>query len=418
MGFFSKKFSLCAGGLLVALSAVGAQAQNQPPIKVGTSVAQTGPLAGGGKSSLLAMQMWRDDVNARGGLLGRKVELVVYDDQGTPANAPGIFTKLIDVDKVDLLISPYGTNPTAAVLPIIKQRNLLMIGNFAYNNNYKLKHDKYFQVAPWGANADAWAGAFIHPGKKLGAKTIAFLAADAEFSQVLAQGARELAKKEGLKVVYDQNYPPSTVDFSSMLRSIRAAKPDLVFVASYPSDSAAIVRSVNELGVGDSVKMFGGAMVGLHYPAMLQSLGPMLNGISNYAHYVPEKTIQFPGINDFLTRYSVRATAEKIDPLGYYLAPFSYAAGQILERAVTATKSLDQKKLADWIRANEVPTLVGNIKFGPTGEWAVPRVFETQFQGIKGKDLEQFRQPGKQPIIYPEQFKSGELRQPFEKARN
>jgi branched-chain amino acid transport system substrate-binding protein len=417
MGFFTKKLSICAASLLVALSAIGAQAQNLPPIKIGTSAAQTGPLAGGGKSALLALQMWRDDVNARGGLLGRKVELIAYDDQGTPANAPGIFTKLIDVDKVDLLISPYGTNPTAAVLPIIKQRNLLMIGNFAYNNNHKLKHDKYFQAAPWGGNADAWAGAFIHPGKKLGAKTIAFLAADAEFSQTLAEGARELAKKEGLKVVYDQNYPPTTVDFSSMLRSIKAAKPDLVFVASYPSDSAAIVRAVNELGVGESVKMFGGAMVGLHYPALLESLGPMLNGISNYAHYVPEKTIQFPGVKDFLDRYSVRATKEKIDPLGYYLAPFSYAAGQILERAVTATNSLDHKKLADWIRSNEVKTVVGDIKFGPTGEWATPRVFETQFQGVTAKNLEQFRQPGKQPIIFPEQYKSGELRQPFEKAR-
>src|SRR5690606_8640559 len=100
---------------------------------------QTGPLAGGGKSSLLAMQMWQDDVNARGGLLGRKVELLAYDDQGVPANTPGIFTKLIDVDKADLLISPYGTNLIAAVLPLLKQRDLLVIGNFGFNNNAKIK---------------------------------------------------------------------------------------------------------------------------------------------------------------------------------------------------------------------------------------------------------------------------------------
>jgi branched-chain amino acid transport system substrate-binding protein len=202
-----------------------------------------------------------------------------------------------------------------------------------------------------------------------------------------------------------------------MLRAVKAAKPDLVFVASYPADSAAIIRSVNEIGVGSSVKLFGGAMVGLQYAAMLESLGPMLNGITNYAHYVPEKTINFPGIKDFLDKYSTLAKQQKIDPLGYYLAPFSYAAGQILERAVTATKSLDHKVLAKWIRENEVQTIVGDIKFGPTGEWSTPRVFETQYQGVVGKDVEQFRQPGKQVIVYPEQFKSGELRYPFEKAR-
>lgn len=418
MKFFKKTLAMLAGAMLVATGlGTAAQAQDKGPIKVGTSLAQTGPLAGGGLSALLSLQMWRDDVNARGGLLGRKVELIAYDDQGTPANAPAIFTKLIDIDKVDLLISPYGTNPTAAVLPIIKQRDLLMIGNFAFDNNHELKHDKYFQNAPWGAGSEAWASAFITPGMKLGAKTIAFLAADTEFSQTLAGGAREYARKQGLKIVYDQNYPPSTVDFSSMLRAVKAAKPDLVFVASYPADSAAIIRSVNEIGVGSSVKLFGGAMVGLQYAAMLESLGPMLNGITNYAHYVPEKTINFPGIKDFLDKYSVLAKQRKIDPLGYYLAPFSYSAGQILERAVTATKSLDHKVLAKWIRENEVKTIVGDIKFGPTGEWSTPRVFETQYQGVVGKDIEQFRQPGKQVIVYPEQFKSGELRHPFEKAR-
>jgi branched-chain amino acid transport system substrate-binding protein len=403
--------------MALGLVAASVQAQGQPPIKIGASMAQTGPLAGGGKSSLLALQMWRDDVNARGGLLGRKVELLAYDDQGTPANTPSIFTKLIDVDKVDLLISPYGTNLIAAVLPLIKQRDLLMIGNFGFDNNAKIKHDKYFHIGPWGDGAGAWAGAFINPGKKLGAKSIAFLAADAEFSQNLAEGARAMAKKEGLQVVYDQNYPPTTVDFSSMLRALKAAKPDLVFIASYPADSAALVRSINEIGVGSSVKMLGGAMVGLHYPALLESLGPMLNGITNYAHYVPEKTISFPGIRDFLDRYAKRATEEKIDPLGYYLAPFGYAAGQVLEQAVTATKSLDHKVLADYIRKNEIKTMVGNIHFSPTGEWRTPQVFETQFQGVTGKNLEQFRQPGKQVIVYPENFKSGELRHPFEKAR-
>lgn len=418
MQLFKKMRPLLAAALTLAVCGTSAvHAQNQAPIKVGMSVAQTGPLAGGGMSALLALQMWRDDVNARGGLLGRKVELIAYDDQGTPAAAPAIYTKLLDVDKADLLISPYGTNPTAAVLPLIKQRNRMMMGHFAFSNNETIKHDRYFQIAPWGRGADAWASAFIEPGKAIGAKTIAFLAAENEFSQTLAGGARELAKREGLKIVYDQNYPGNTVEFSPMLRAIRAAKPDLVFVASYPADSAAIIRSVNEIGVGSDVKMFGGAMVGLHYASSMQALGPMLNGITNYAHYVPEPSVNFPGMEDFLKRYSTLATQKKIDPLGYYLAPFSYAAGEVLERAVTATKSLDDKVLADWIHNNEIKTIVGDIKFGPTGEWEKPRVLETQYQGVTGRDVEQFRQAGRQVVVFPPQYKSGELRYPFEKAR-
>ncbi len=408
--------ALAIAGLYTMGGAV--QAQDKPPIKVGLAMAQTGPLAGGGKSSLLALQLWRDDVNANGGLLdGRKVELVVYDDQGVPANEPGIYTRLMDVDDVDLLISPYGTNPTAAILQLIKQRDRLMIGNFAFSNNTDIKHDKYFQIAPWGNGTEGWVGAFIYPGVKLGAKTLAILGADTEFSQTLVDGARELAKKEGLEIVFDQSYPATTVDFSSLLRSLKSKKPDLVFVASYPADSAAIVRSVNEIGVGSSVKMIGGGMVGLQYAAMLESLGPLLNGFVNYAHYVPEKTADFPGMKSFLERYTTLATEQKIDPLGYYLAPFGYAMGQVLAQAVEETKSLDDKVLAEYIHSHPIKTVVGDISFTEIGEWVTPRVFETQYQGVVGHNVEQFTQPGKQVIIYPEAYKSGELRVPFEQAR-
>ncbi len=412
----TKRRLIAAGVLLGAGLSFQAHAQ-QPPIRIGASMAQTGPLAGGGKSVQLSLEMWRDDVNAKGGLLGRKVELVMYDDQGNPANVPGIYSKLLDVDKVDLLISPYGTNLTAAIMPMIKQRDRLMIGNFSFDVNAKIQHDKYFHNGPWGSGAEAWAKAFLEPGKKVDAKTIAFLAADAEFSQSLVSGARDVAKKEGLKIVYDQKYPPSTVDFSSMIRAIRSAKPDLVFIASYPADSVAIVRSVNEIGVGDSVKLIGGAMVGLQYAASLESLGSALNGFLNYNHYVPEPTINFPGTSEFLKRYAERAPALKIDTLGYYLAPFAYAAGQILEQGVVGAKSFDEKAVAAYLRNNAVQTIAGNIRFGPTGEWQTPQVLSTQFQGVVNRNVEQFRGPGKQVIIYPENFKSGDLRYPFEKAR-
>jgi len=386
----------------------------QQPVKIGIGIAQTGTLGGGGKAALLALEMWVEDVNAKGGLLKRKVELISYDDQSNPATTPGIYSKLLDVDKVDLLIAPYGTVPTAPILPLVKERGLLLMGNFSFQVNAKVKHDMWFNNSPWN-DASSWSDGFIKAGQKHGAKTLAILAADQEFAQNLANGARELAKKAGLKIVYEQNYPPATVDFSSMIRAIRAAKPDMVFVMSYPNDSVAIVRAVNEIGVGSSVKLFGGGMVGLQFTPNMVSLGSLLNGIVNYNSYVPG--LNFPGIDDFLERYSAKATAAKVDPLGFYLPPFNYAIGQMLEQAITATKSLDHKVLADYLRKNEMKTIVGPIRFGPDGEWANARVVQAQFRGIVDKDMEQFRMPGKQVVLFPDRYKTGDLVVPFEKAR-
>src|SRR3979490_1826880 len=196
----------------------GALAQ-QPPIKIGMTMAQTGGLAGGGKASLLGIEVWRDDVNAKGGLLGRKVELVVYDDKSSAAETPAIYSKLIDVDKVDLLFAPYATVPTAPIMPLVKQRGLLLIGNFSFQVNSKVGHDMWFNNAPWGP-ADSWAASFLDLGLKAGGKSVALLAAYPEFAQNLALTAREVAKKLNMQVVFDQAYPPNTVEFSSIIPAL------------------------------------------------------------------------------------------------------------------------------------------------------------------------------------------------------
>ena len=384
------------------------------PVKIGIGIAQTGTLGGGGKAALLALQMWVEDVNGRGGLLGRKVELLAYDDQSNPATTPGIYTKLLDVDKVDLLIAPYGTVPTAPIMPLVKQRGLLLMGNFSFQVNHTVKHDMWFNNAPWG-DATSWTEGFLRVGQNIGARTIAFIAADQEFAQNLANGAKEIAKKSGLQTVYEQNYPPATVDFSAMIRAIRAARPDMVFVCSYPNDSVAIVRAVNEIGVGPTVKLFGGGMVGLQFTPVMESLGSSLNGIVNYHSYVPG--MKYPGIEDFLQRYAKKAAEAKVDPLGFYLPPFNYAIGQILEQAVAATRSLDQKLLAKHLHGHEFNTIVGPISWGPDGERARPAVPMIQFRNVADKNVEQFRQIGKQVILHPPQFKSGDPVVPYEKAR-
>ena len=406
----ARSFAVAAIALILAL-ATSARAENKGPIRIGFSIAQTGALSAAGKSGLLALGIWRDDINARGGLLGRLVELVVYDDQTNPALTPSIYTKLLDVDKVDLLIGPYGTNLTAPVMALVKQRDLLLIANFALDANEQIRHDKYFNTLPFGS-ARNLAVPFLDLCKKLGVTTIAIVATDSESSQNFAAGMRAKLKEHGVQAVYDQSYPPNTVDFSSIIRAIRSKTPQAVFVASYPSDSVAIIRAVSELGIGDSVKLFGGGMVGLQYANVLENLGPMLNGVVNYNTWVPERTLDFPGMQDFLMRYQARAKEAGVDQLGFYLPPFDYAIGQILEQAVTATKSLDHKVLATYLRTHEIKTIVGNIRFGPTGEWANPRILYVQFQGIAAKDLAQFRSPGKQVIVAPDAFRTGDVR-PF-----
>jgi branched-chain amino acid transport system substrate-binding protein len=389
----------------------------EPPIKIGMSMPQTGGLAGGGKASLLGIEIWRDDVNAKGGLLGRKVELVVYDDKSSASETPALYAKLLDVDKVDLLFAPYATVPTAPIMPLVKQRGMLLMGNFSFQVNSKIHHDMWFNNAPWGP-ADSWATGFLTLGQKAGGKTVAILSADQEFAQNIATTSRDVAKKLNLPVVYDQAYPPSTAEFSSIIRALNAAKPDIVFVASYPPDSAGILRAVNEIGVGDNVKIFGGAMVGLQFAAVMENLGSLLNGVVNFNTWLPEPSMYFAGTKDFFEKYGKRAIEAKVDPLGYYLAPYGYAMGQLIEEAVNATKSLDQKTLAKYLRENTHKTIVGAITYAEDGEWKESATLEAQFRGVKDKNMDQFRSAGKQVILFPDRLKTGDLITPFEDARN
>src|SRR3984893_11802149 len=395
-----------AGAAMLGLpSSVSAQ---QPPIKIGMSMPQTGGLAGGGKSSLLGIEIWRDDVNARGGLLGRKVELVVYDDKSSASETPAIYSKLIDVDKVDLLFAPYATVPTAPLLPLVKQRGLLLMGNFSFQVNSKVGHDMWFNNGPWGP-PDSWAASFLDIAQKAGGKSIALLAADQEFAQNLALTAREVAKKLNMQVVFDQAYPPNTVEFSSIIRALKAAKPDIVYVASYPPDSAGILRALNEIGIGDDVKIFGGGMVGLQFGAVMGNLGSLLNGVVNFNTWLPEPNMYYDGTKAFFETYTKRAMEAKVDPLGYYLAPYGYASGQLVEQAVKAAGSLDQKAIAKYLHENEIKTIVGPIAFSADGERKETATLMAQFRGVGDKNIEQFRSPGKQVILFPERLKSGEL---------
>ncbi len=411
-----------AKGALAASATVGAPAVlaygAENPIRIGFSIAQTGGIAAGGKSGLTALELWRSDVNAAGGLLGRPVEFVVYDDQSQPNLVPGIYAKLIDIDKVDLLLAPYGTNLAAVVMPMIKQRDRFVLGQFEIGQNDTLGHDKFFEIAPWGPKPGAnWCRGYFDLAKRQGYQTLAIISSDAEFSANAANAGARIAGEYGMKVISTQHYPPNSVDFSGILRNVNAAAPDFVFVASYPVESAALVHGISEIGIADSVQMFGGAIVGIQYAQQLQSLGSALNGITNYDTYVAAPTMTFPGIAQFLERYRPIAESKGVDPLGHFLPPFFYAGGQLIEASVKAVGALDEAKMAQWLHNNPIDTVVGQIKYGADGNWAENRLVMAQYRDVVDKDLDQFRRPGKQIILQPENLATGKIVAPYKKAR-
>ncbi|HYA06344.1 MAG TPA: amino acid ABC transporter substrate-binding protein, partial [Xanthobacteraceae bacterium] len=323
-------------------------AQADEPIRVGLSVALTGGVAPAGKQVLAALQIWRDAVNAHGGLLGRPIELVFYDDQSNPQNVPGLYTKLIEVDKVDLLIGPYATNMVAPAIPVLMQNKKTTIGIMANAANSKFHYDQYFSILPTGPEPQK---AFGYGFFELAAaanprpKTVAIVAADAEFAQNAADGARQSIKEiGGFETVLDQKYPPSTTDYSPVMRAVAALNPDIVYVAAYPTDSVGIIRAANEIGL--TPKMFGGTFIGLLITPIKAALGPLINGIVDNEVFLPSPRLIFPGTREVLAKYQSVAQAQGIDPVGFAYVPLAYAAGQVLAQAVEGTNSLDQPTIA------------------------------------------------------------------------
>jgi branched-chain amino acid transport system substrate-binding protein len=404
--------------LIVVMLAGPACAQSGAPIKIGYSMSLTGGLAPNGRSALLAQRIWEEETNAKGGMLGRPVKLIYYDDKSSPSEIPSIYTKLLDIDKADLIIGAYGTALTAPAMPIVVQRKKTFIGLMGLAVNSAFNYPNYFVIGPYGPDAKpAFTKGFFDAVLLQNPKpqTVAIAAADQEFSRNAADGARANAMQSGLKIVYERSYPPATTDFAPIVRAMASTNPDLVIICSYLPDSVGMVRAVNELGF--KPKAIGGAMVGLQSTSVKTQLGPLLNGFINYEFWLPVPKMQFPGVADLIARYQARAAAEGVDPLGYYMPPWAYAQLQVLQEAVEATKSLDDAKLGDYIRTHPFTTVVGNVEFGPQGEWAHSRVLQVQYHDIKDHELAQFKDMSTQIVVAPAQYASGQVIYPYERAK-
>ena len=404
--------------LLAGAMVTTANAQNKEPITIGFGMALTGPLAANGKMSLVAMQIWEDDINAKGGLLGRPVKLVYYDDQSNPSQVPGIYAKLLDVDKVDMIVSGYASTQIAAAMPVAIQKKKLFVSLFGTGVNDTFHYNKYFSMIPNGPTPKpAFTRGFFKVAEvqKPKPETIAIAMADAEFGRNACEGAEQNAKTSGFKILYNKAYPPSTTDFSPIIRAVQALNPDLFVVCSYPLDTVGIVKSMHEIGF--TPKMWGGAMVGLQATVFKTQLGPMLNGVVNFETWLPVKSMEFPGALELLKKYQERAKAAGTDPLGYYMPVWAYAYLQVLGDSIAATKSLNDDVLANYLHKTTFKTVVGDVKFNQDGEWSVERTLAAQFQNIKGNTIDDFRDLKTEVIIYPPQFKSGEVIYPYAKAK-
>jgi len=384
------------------------------PIRIGYCLSLSGPLAGNSRSARLSHEIWRDDVNARGGLLGRPVELVCHDDEADALRVPELYRHLIDVDEVDVVIGGYGTNTILPAMPLIMERGRFFTGLMGLGVNNVLNYPNYFAMIPTGPdpNAALTEGFFaLAAQQKPRPRTVALLSADAEFSRNPVLGAKANAGVYGFDVVFEGTYPLATENFEPVLDAVAKSGCDLLFLCSYLNDSVGLVRAIRSHAFRP--KMVGGAMIGPQNTTVKTTLGPLLNGFVNYEYWVPAPSLIFAGAPALLETYRARAPAADVDVLGHYMAPLAYAQMQVVAQAIEATAGFDDEHLSAYARGATFQTVVGPVRFGTRGEWREPRVLQVQFQEIEGSGVAQYADGSRQVVLSPSDFAAGSLRYPF-----
>jgi branched-chain amino acid transport system substrate-binding protein len=344
--------------------------------------------------------------------------MICIDDETNPKLVPDIYKRLLDDEKVDLVIGGYGDNSVSPAMPLIVGRNRYLVALMALAVNASFGYSNYFVMIPTGPNpSEALTEGFFALAAKQSPQpeSMAILAADAPFSKSPVQGAKAHADKHGFKVVSDVRYPLSATDLAPFISSLKQINPDILFLCSYLNDSAGLLRALNEVGL--EPKIVGGAMIGPQNGSIKAQLGPLLNGLVNYEYWLPVPKMMYPGVAEMMAEYQSLAPNAGADPLGYYVAPQAYAQMQIVEQAIAGTGSLDDSRLAQFTRDSLFKTVVGDVRFGKGGGWSEARVLEVQYQNIKGADLSDFKNASTQAVVWPSSLASGALIYPYAKAK-
>ncbi len=358
------------------------------PIRIGASLSLTGSYAKLGKNQHEGYKLCEKDLNARGGLLSRKIEFVVYDDQSMPATAVRLYEKLITEDKVDGVMGPYSSPVTEAALNVTEKYHKVMASPLAATTSIFKKGRKYaFMII---SPAEVYLEGLVDIAAKRGLKTIAVVNEDTLFSKAAASGTVDLAKKKGMQVVFQEAYPKGNTDFSALLTKIKAANPDVIAAGTYFDDAVALTRQMKELNVNP--KMFG-VTVGGDLPEFYDTLKQNAEYIYGATQWEP--SLPYPGIKEFFDSYKKEFGHEPS-----YHSAAGYAGCMTYAEGVKRAGTLDGDKVREALLKLETRTMFGDYKVDADGFQVAHKM--VLFQWHEGKKL----------TVWPDELASAKPRFP------
>jgi branched-chain amino acid transport system substrate-binding protein len=351
-------------------------------VVVGGAISQTGRYAEPAGRQVNSIKMWVDEVNDRGGLLGRKIKLVLLDDKSDTQTAVKLYEKLITEDKVDVLLAPYSSGITEAVANVNERYKMPFVAYGASSSPIWEKGRKYiFSIV---AVAEDYQKGSLHLAKQIGVSKIAIIGEDSLFPRQSGIGAKQWADKLGIQVVLQENYPQKQTDFTALLQKIKASGAEAVMSNSYFADAAAQLRQMRELNL--NFKLFS-STVGPGLPNFAEQLGKSAEYVLGFSQWEPVSDIlKHPGMKEYVSAYEKRF-GEKPN----YHAGSTYGALQVTEAAIKKAGSFDNEKLREALASIEVATVFGNYKVNAKGM--------NEHEGITFQILD-----GERRIVYPEKW--------------
>lgn len=372
-----------AAAMTIALSAVDKASAQQKPIVIGGTLGLTGAFAEPSTDYKVVYDRWLEQVNKKGGLLGRPVKMAIYNDESTPTVAQSLYSRLLDQDQVDLVLAPYTTFIGGAIVPIVlSHQKLLFNGGFVGINIFK--HAKGSIIGSYTYQEPDYTRGLFELIKGLAADTrpkrVAIFTAQNPFPVVVrdgvggAGGALSFAKAAGMSVVLNEQYPPNTTDFTSLVQKAKAAKADMLLELGLPNDSLQVARAVQQQGYKPLIFCTCGSQVTTL--SAWPKLGSAAEGVFGTTVSWPSQPYQ--GLAELADAFKARGH----DTLPTY-AIVGYAILQVLEQAVEGAKTLDQDKLKAYIHSHEFKTVAGNFQYQEDG---TPVFSQVVLQYIKGKN--------------------------------
>lgn len=360
--------ALLAAALAMLATVLSHGTLGADPIRIGMTASLTGQYAAPGDNMLKGIRMWADDVNGRGALLGRPVEIVYYDDKSDPATSARLYERLISEDKVDLLVGPYASDLTLEASSVAERHDFPMVsGSAAASAIWARGYKNIFQV---DAPAEKFMDGLMESASNAGLSRIAIAYAGSEFPRAVATGVRAKAAELKMSLVFDREYPDGTTDFTGVVRDMKATSPDLVIGGTYLNDSIAFVQEAKRQQFSPKAFAF---TVG---PALIEfgdRLGPDAEGILGVVSWMRGGSV--PMAYDFSFRYK-----RKYGRNAGVHAAYGYAAGQVLEAGVRLAGSLDKDAIRQQLREMRFRSILGNYKVDETGKQLAKSTYVMQWQ--------------------------------------